>query len=235
MSSRAIVWHTAIAGVVGGVVGGGLVAAWEEATAPESAPEPRVEVSAEPPSSEPGGPAMAPPAEGTQQRIARMEAELKTLRRRMTEQARIEGTREGGDAGEGERVTLNASDPAFKHAVRTVLDQARDEQERERLDRREDQHEEMVLRQVDELIDELKLDDAQADQLDTILRDQGLRFRELFGGENRPVTQKEWRDSFEEVRKQTRERLANVLDDKQLEGYDRHQAQAWGGPGGARR
>lgn len=204
-------------------MGGGVV--WAASPAPPS-PEASADASVVTSSSETDAP---PPPIGTaappRGRIQRLEAQLRDMRQRMAEQAKIEAF----EAPEGEgRVTLSASDPKFKHAVRTVIDQAKHDRETEEQERREDWNERRIERQVDELMTSLELSDDQADEVETILFEQSDKFLEIVRGDDRPVTRKEWGTAMADMRKATREKLAKVLDEAQLEKWEEEQANAWG-------
>lgn len=169
----------------------------------------------------PGGPESAPP------RIAQLETEMRDLRQRMTEQAKVEAVEETDDQGEG-RVTLSASDPKFKHAVRTILDQAKHDAEEQEQERREDWNERRIVRQVDEMVTSFELSDEQADEVEAILFEQSDAFRDVFQGDKRPVTRKEWGTTMQRLRDETRTKLAKVLDESQLKQWDEDQANQWG-------
>lgn len=219
-----------VVGVLGGLVGGTVV--WA------ASPKPTVEASAD----TAAAPSMAPeidtdvaPAAGSaappRARIQQLESQMRDMRQRMTEQAKVEAVEEPD--GEG-RVTLSASDPKFKHAVRTLIDQAKHDAESEEQERREDWNERRIERQVDELMTSLELSDEQADEVESILFEQSDQFQKLFRGDERPVTRKEWRSAMDKMRKATRDKLAKILDASQLEKWDEEQANQWGGFGRGR-
>ncbi len=218
-----------VVGVLGGLVGGGVV--WA------ATPKPTVEASADTAAATAASPDVqteaetdVAPAAGSaappRVRIQQLESQMRDMRQRMTEQAKVDAVEDPD--GEG-RVTLSASDPKFKHAVRTLIDQAKHDAESEEQERREDWNERRIERQVDELATSLELSDEQADEVETILFDQSDQFQKMFRGDERPVTRKEWRDSMEKMRKATRDKLAKILDASQLEKWDEEQANQWGG------
>jgi hypothetical protein len=168
----------------------------------------------------------------TEARIRRLERMVKMLQRRQAEQAKLdaEETRVATGSAEGKaedatpnRVTLNAADPRFEQAVRTVIDKARGEQEQSRTDRSEERRDNRVTRKVDYLSDKLGLSIEQQQKADEILFSQAEAMRALFRGDERPVTRKQWKERMAAIREETSRRLAEVLTAQQNTNYEKLQ------------
>ena len=223
--------RTIAAAIVGGLVGGLLVWTFLPAAGHgEGAIEPESKLGAEE-----TGPAAAeappPPRDEREKnddaRIQRLERLVTLLQRRQAAQAKLDAeetspkTSEGaGDEGEPNRVTLNAADPRFEQAVRTIIDKAQGEHEQKRTDRREDRRDKRVTRKVDYLVDKLDLSTEQQEKVDEIFFTQAEAMRALFRGDDRPVTRKQFKERIAAAREETKRRLFEVLSASQKTSYE---------------
>lgn len=220
-----------LSALVGGLAGGLLV--WALVPKPaEPAPTPDGAVVEQPatPEAPAGAPESGPGGESEGERIQRLEASIRGLQARVTEQSKVD-VYEEAEGEEGKRVTLSAADPKFQNAVRAVIDKAKWEAEQEERDKRDEQQDQRIARQLDDLIEVLDLSDQQADQVEVVLEAQAQFFRSLREGENRPVTRKDWQDRFAEAQAETKKKLGEILDADQLAAYEKHQEEQWGGWG----
>src|SRR5690606_13365353 len=110
--------------------------------------------------------------------------------------------------GEGElgRV-VDAEDPTFELAVRTVLDRVDWEREEERQVIQTKRREERAQRQTELLTERLQLNGSQQQDVQRILNEQMDAFRKLRGdssdGTQRPTTRSEWRARIDHIRAET--------------------------------
>lgn len=224
-----------VSALVGGVAGGALVWALAPST-PATTPGPDDTVPSEVAAATP--PEMDPdrPAEPTTERLKRLETTMQGMQKRVAEQARVDGYEEGveGEEGEPKRITLNAADPKFQSAVRAVIDNAKWEQEQIEQDKRDEERDKRIVRQVDELAQELNLTQDQADQVELVFQSRADTMRALRDGDDRPVTRQDWRQKFTEIQAETRKKLAEVFDEEQLAAYDKFQEEQGFGPWGGR-
>jgi hypothetical protein len=171
------------------------------------------------------------------QRIERLEAELRALKRRNTSTEALQKyasrlnkgdakARNSGDAGaeaEAELApVLDAEDPTFELAVRTVMDRVDWEREEERRVTQSKRREERAQRQTELLAERLKLTGAQKDGVQRVLTEQMETFRKLRSGDSdtpRPATRGEWRQRVAAIRTETDQKLAGVLNDEQMSSY----------------
>lgn len=121
------------------------------------------------------------------------------------------------------RGVVDAEDPVFELAVRSVMDRMEWEKDEERRVNRARRQSERTERQTSLLQQRLQLNDPQSQAVTRALGKQMEQFRALRGGdgaEERPrLTRTEWRERATEIRKQTESELAEVLNDEQLRGY----------------
>ncbi len=213
-----------ISAIVGGLVGGLLV--WGLAPEPSKAAAHAVTVS--PSASSKPLPARKL-ADATGKRLQRLENSMRGVQQRLVEQAKVDVYQEGGN-GKGKRITLNAADPKFQTAVRSVIDKAKWEAEQVEQDKRDERRDIRITRQVDALATELNLSDEQAEQVESVYLSRAETLRSLRDGDNRPITGADWRTQFTQVQAETRKKLAAVLDQEQLASYDRFQEQQGFGP-----
>ena len=89
--------------------------------------------------------------------------------------------------------------------------------------RRDERRQQRVDGQLDLLSEELTLSAEQIDQVEKLLVAQMDRFRELREGDvdQRPRTRREWRERIREIRQDTRDELAKILNADQLATYDK--------------
>jgi hypothetical protein len=231
MKEAPVMLRTIAAAIVGGLVGGLLVWTFLPAAGQgEGAIQPETRLGAEP--TGPAAPEDPPPRRDERERdddarIQRLERLVKLLQQRQAAQAQLDAkeTRPRAsdgpdDEGEPNRVTLNAADPRFEQAVRTIIDKAQGEQEEKHTDRREDRRDKRVTRKVDYLVDKLELSTEQQEKVDTIFFTQAEAMRALFGGDDRPVTRKQFRERMAAVREETKKRLLEVLSASQKTSYE---------------
>lgn len=177
----------------------------------------------------PMAPAAAADPDVTDQRLKRLENSVRNVQKRVIEQAQVDGVVED-EGGEGQRITLKASDPKFQSAVRAVIDKASWEREQEEIDKRDERMDRRVDQQVTELVEELDLSDEQSDQVEIVMRERMDAFRALRSGDERPVTRRDWREKFQEIQAETRKKLADILEEDQLASYDKLQEENGMGP-----
>ena len=143
-----------------------------------------------------------------------------TLDKKGTENAGVGQAPSAGDAADP---VLDAEDPSFELAVRTVLDRVDWEREEERKVTDTKRREERVQRQTELLTERLKLTPAQTQKVQQILVEQMDTFRNLRGGGDtdapRPSNRSEWRERVDAIRTETERKLSQVLDNEQMTSY----------------
>lgn len=191
------------------------------------------------------------------ERIARLEGQLHALRKRNTSSEALrqyaralnkgpasgdaDGAGSDGDdgaPGDGLAPVVDAEDPSFELAVRTVLDRVDWEREEERRVTRSKRREERAKRQTELLTERLALSGAQQQKMEQILTDQMETFRSLRedgSDQPRPATRSEWRARVEAIRSETERKLGQVLDDEQMNSYRKFVEEEGFGPGRGRR
>jgi hypothetical protein len=211
----------AAAGLLGGAVAG--VTVWKPAPAPPPAEARAVEA---PPAPVPG--------EALAARVERLEGHVRRLGRELAQKSEVSGYEGGGDdEGAAREVTLSAADPRFQRAVRAVIEQAALERDEIEKDRRSEQRESLIGRQVERLGEKVALSEAQATEVEQILLGQFDRFRALRDADDRPTSPKEWRERMAAIRDETHKQLAEVLSAEQLAAYDAMlEEEGWNGPWG---
>lgn len=165
-----------------------------------------------------------------ERRVRALEDELQRIRRH-NETARVLGeyakamAEAEGDAG-APKVTpvVDPEDPVFELAVRSVYDRLEQERRDERRARRAQRAEERARWQADFVAERLDLSPDVRDRFQRLLIEQMDRFRDLRhpdpdAGTQRPRSRSEWRERVDAIRKETDEKLAEVLTDEQLEAY----------------
>lgn len=185
-------------------------------------------------------------------RIDRLENELRALKkqRQSTEalrqyaQALDKPSDKHGGAerdpsdGDASEPVVDAEDPSFELAVRTVLDRVDGEREEERKVTETKRREERAQRQTELLSQRLKLTPAQTQKVEQILVDQMNTFRKLREGDDgaapRPSSRTEWRARVETIRTETERKLGEVLNEEQLTGYRAFVDEEGFGPRGGR-
>jgi len=194
--------------------------------------------------------------EDTLARLERLESEVRALRQRNTSSEALQkyakalnrgkpsasdrGHETGSDGAEGSddiAPVMDAEDPGFELAVRTVLDRVDWEREEERRVTESKRREERALRQTELLAERLKLTPPQKQSVQRILTEQMDTFRKLREGEDesaRPATRGDWRARVEAIRTETEQRLAEVLDDGQMSSYREFVEEEGFGPPGRR-
>ena len=221
----------ALAALVGGAAGAG--ATWALSSAPDDEPRKSKQKRAA------EADAIDEEGEAVGERIARLERELSALRQRnqSTEALRKyagvldkrgdsgdeqDGSEDGASGDELEPV-LDAEDPTFELAVRTVLDRVDWEREEERRVTQSKRREERVARQTELLAQRLKLNPSQVQHVERVLVEQMETFRKLRNDDDpnhpRPATRSEWRQAVEAIRAETEEKLGKVLDEGQMASY----------------
>lgn len=223
--------------VTGGLIGGAVVAS----LAPDGNPSRDETERVEAPAPE------SVDVTALETKLAELEGRLDSLGRQQRSRKALEQyaqrLEEGEGKGGGPAATghgpaggvVDAEDPVFELAVRSVLDRVdweRDEEERlVRAQRRSERTE----RQTALLTERLLLSPEQAQHVSRALNAQMDRFRALREdnpSEPRPATRSEWRERVDGIREQTEKDLQGVLDEKQLEGYRSFiESEGLGGPG----
>jgi hypothetical protein len=176
------------------------------------------------------------------ERIDALEGELRAVRSRnqstdalrqyarALNKADTDSNRDAGDSEsersvgiDGMEPVLDAEDPTFELAVRTVLDRVDWERQEERRVDQTRRREERAQRQTELLAERLKLSPPQRERVQQILTEQMETFRNLRSGENpespRPATRNDWRARVESIRTDTEKKLREVLDDAQIASY----------------
>lgn len=168
------------------------------------------------------------PEDGNPDRISRVEKRLRVLERRSaaaTELRRYAETlaADDGDGGapKAPSATVDADDPVFELAVRSVVDRwDEDRRENQRSEWRE-RGQRMQARQVDNLQRKLTLTDDQKEKIAAIVRAYSERSRGLWEADaGRPVTPAEWREATEKIRSESEGELKGVLDVEQQRAYE---------------
>ena len=191
------------------------------------------------------------------ERVEGLEGELRALRSRnqstdalrqyarALNRAGADSDSDAGDRAPGKQAAssdgfepvLDAEDPTFELAVRTVLDRVDWERQEEQRVNQTRRREERAQRQTELLAERLKLSAPQRERVQQILIDQMEKFRTLRSGENsgdpRPATRGEWRVRVESIRTDTENKLREVLDNAQMDSYRRFvEEEGFGSRGG---
>ncbi|HEU5077027.1 MAG TPA: hypothetical protein VFU02_22710 [Polyangiaceae bacterium] len=216
-----------VAALVGGVAGAGATWGLSRKTGAAAKLDPDKSSAAR---------AQADEGEAMAYRLDRLENDLRALRKQKqsTEALRKyagvldkQGDKAGApsDASTGGALDrpVDAEDPSFELAVRTVLDRVDWEREEERKVTETKRREERAQRQTELLTERLKLTPAQTQKVQQILVEQMDTFRGLReggdAGATRPSSRSEWRTRVEAIRTETERRLGQVLDDEQMASY----------------
>lgn len=129
------------------------------------------------------------------------------------------------DQGEGQQRpkaagVVDAEDPAFELAVRSVLDQVDWEKDEERKVVRQQRQSERARRQVQMYTERLQLSSEQQQAVASALAEQMDKFRALNDDESAaPLTRAERRERGAQIRTQTEQALSVVLTPEQLSAY----------------
>jgi hypothetical protein len=240
MTSKTTVLSSSLASaIVGGLLGGMLVATMApEPAKPAHSKDQRTETRA----------AHDPDVTALETKVAELEGRLQTLQRRQNSRQALEQyarqLSKGDDSTKADNGktpapgSVDAEDPAFELAVRSVLDRVDWERNEEQRLVGEQRRSERAERQTKLLTQRLVLSPEQASRVSEALTQQMDRFRALRegngqDGQGQPATRSEWRKRVDEIRGQTEKDLSGVLDDKQLEGYHAFvENEGLGGPGG---
>jgi phage shock protein A len=172
-----------------------------------------------------------------QTKLAEVEGRLDTLQRQQQSRKALEQyARQLSDDGAGGAKSksakgpipssVDAEDPVFELAVRSVLDRVDWERDEEQRLVRAQRRSEQANRQTELLTERLSLTPDQAKRVAQALTEQMDRFRALRegngengDGQKRPATRSEWRERVDGIRDETEKNLSGILDDRQLEGY----------------
>lgn len=186
-------------------------------------------------------------------KLAAMEGRLESLQRQQRSRQALEqyarqlSQSENGKAPDAEgnqpanSGTVQAEDPVFELAVRTVLDRVDWEREEEERLVRAQRRSERAERQTELLTERLGLTEEQTERVAAALTAQMDRFRALrdrddASGGRGPATRTEWRQRAGEIREQTEKELSEVLDENQMQGYRAFvEDEGFGGPMGVGR
>lgn len=209
-----------VAALVGGVAGAGATWGLSRKTGDAAKREPDKASAAR---------ARADESEAMAYRLDRLENDLRALRKQKqsTEALRkyAGALDKQGDKAAGVALDhpVDAEDPSFELAVRTVLDRVDWEREEERKVTETKRREERAQRQTELLTERLKLTSAQTQKVQQILVQQMDTFRSLReggdAGASRPSSRSEWRARVEAIRSETERKLGQVLDDEQMTSY----------------
>ena len=224
-------------GVLGGAVGASAVAALSDRGEKASVKKERVD-------EEEAGEETGEERESADvsDRVQRLEAELRTLQRATKTNRALEEysqalkkKRDAKQAGEPDdelAPVVDGEDPTFELAVRTVMDRVDWEKQEERRVNENRERDERAERQTELLAERLGLTGAQRPKLQAILVQQMGAFRALRSGDSgvpRPATRSEWREQVDKIRGETESKLAEVLDDAQMQRYKEWVAEeGWG-------
>lgn len=210
-----------LSALVGGVIGGVAVGLTLQATSSPTATPVKADAAE----------AREPTADTAEleQRVRTLEGELQSLRRQSATARALGDYAKAMAAAEGDAGThkltpvVDAEDPVFELAVRSVYDRVEQERREERDARRAQRSEERAKWQADFVADRLQLSPEVRDRFQKVLVDQMERFQSLHnpsdGGAERPRGREQWRAQVDAIRKETDEKLSEVLTDQQLEEY----------------
>jgi hypothetical protein len=165
-----------------------------------------------------------------EERVEAMQAQERARRslHKYAEAVAAEAKESGNDNGPKDEKkpraggVIDAEDPAFELAVRSVLDHADWEKEEERKVTRAQRRDERARRQVELYTERLQLSPEQQTAFAAVLAkqmDQYRVWREEDESQAAPVTRAERRQRGEQVRTETEQRLAEVLTPEQLASY----------------
>jgi hypothetical protein len=186
-----------------------------------------------------------PEAAELDERVADLEGQLRALRNQRQSAAQLRQyaealARGNADAGNPRDLApvVDAEDPSFELAVRTVMDRVEWEHDEEQRVTRAQRWQERATRQAELLSERLGLSPSQRAKVEPILAEQMEAFRALRDPEGdagaRPASRREWRTRLAEIRQGTEAKLGAVLDQKQLASYREFVDEEGFGPRGGR-
>jgi hypothetical protein len=196
---------------VGGVVGGATVAA---VGARSSQPAPGADGSAKIAAERP---------RTLEARVEALERSVSVLRRD-SRAARVVAAYGAALADDGDDADAAPSgsvvdDPVFEAAVRDVIEQIDTQRQSERRAARQERRQLAAKRWTDQLARDVRLNEAQKAKVAEIVVSFFESLRELREADGGPATRDEWRAHMTRLREQGEQRLAQVLDHRQMEQY----------------
>ena len=213
-----------LAVVAAALIGGGVGGAVVHFAAPKNNAPAKTSASAEP----------APSATSTadlEKRLDALERNVSTLKRKsaaaqaLKEYASVMAKADG-DGGAPNPHAMNpvvdAEDPVFDLAVRSVLDRVDWEKEEERRVNRATRRTARAQRQADYLTEQLGLTPSQRSEIEKILTERMEAFGRLRNppdGGSRPLTRRDWREAGSKIRADAEKKMETVLDESQMEKY----------------
>lgn len=179
-------------------------------------------------------------------RLAELEGRVSALRRQREAVASLKDYAKAMAEGDTEATgtkqpsapgVVDAEDPVFELAVRSVMDRVEWEKDEEKKVTRAQRRSERTQRHAELLTERLALSDEQAKAVGAALNKQMETFRKLReegenGEEERPATRAEWRERVGKIRSQTERELGEILDEEQMKGYRAFAEEEGVGPGG---
>jgi hypothetical protein len=163
-------------------------------------------------------------------RVAMLEDEVDSLRREVRTLRARPMTVASSDSP---RAEVSPGEPAFEHAVRSVVEQERATQEEARLERRRDQWEARLEELSTELGERAGLGEEQKDQIAGLWSVEAEELLPLLtAARSGEASFRDVREQLEAVRTRTDEQAASLLTPSQLEIYEELRPRGPGGRGG---
>jgi hypothetical protein len=163
-------------------------------------------------------------------RVAMLEDEVDSLRREVRTLRARPMTVASSDSP---RAEVSPGEPAFEHAVRSVVEQERATQEEARLERRRDQWEARLEELSTELGERAGLGEEQKDQIAGLWSVEAEELLPLLtAARSGEASFRDVREQLEAVRTRTDEQAASLLTPSQLEIYEELRPRGRGGRGG---
>lgn len=235
MKTWAIVTLAVLSGIGGGVAGSLATTAFGSATTPK--PEARKTERAKDPAETEAQAGLAERIEDLQGQIARLRQQqnARSTLQKYAKQLAADDNDSDASAKMAPPSVMDAEDPGFELAVRTVMDRVQWERDEERKVTRAQRRQQRVSRQVDWYTDQLGLDGGQKQRLEEVLEQQMEKFRDLRDRDGGPpLRRSEWREQVSKIRQDTVKQLAEVLNSSQLDNYQKLVEEEGWGPGRGR-
>ena len=165
-----------------------------------------------------------------EERIAALEDEVKALR---SEVRRLSGRPVTASTRPSSLDAPSPTEPAFEHAVRSVVEAERAREEEARVERRRDQWQARIEELTTELGERVGLADEQREQVAALWAAEAEDILPLVAGaRSGEVPFREIREQIEAVHARTDEQVAQFLTSAQLEAYEELRPRGPGGRGG---
>ncbi|MCA9705163.1 MAG: hypothetical protein KDK70_04845 [Myxococcales bacterium] len=168
-----------------------------------------------------------PRRDGTlEERVARLEDEVATLRRQLALRGRV------AVSGGGADVEAILEDPVLDQQVRSIVEQEREAERERRDERRAERFAEMREEVLDELVKVASLSDEQRESIGGLWQGESERIGPLIEeGRSGERSFREIREEIEGIHKETDDAVRAMLSEAQFEHYDELRPRGPGGRG----